>query len=475
MDIQFLDSNCAAFGNLISLLCFEMISHHHLLIFFSILLLHSASNRFLNEQYVYIGSFSNYISTWKIEENGDMIFVNNTYSGGNAAWSIAVNNLFDKFTYLFVINQISNYLGDASGSVSLFEVNDNASLELSTSVHSGCASPNFLSFSSHPLRGINMSLYVGHGCSTISMIDVSVVESKIRLSEPQQIIHFEGYTNECSNGDNSSYPHMIFPDYSSRTLAMNPNTEMTYIFVTDRNLDRIYILRVNISTGLVINENEIYNYLYIKHTDGSDSSRFGPRHLAIHAELDYMYVLCETSSQLFTLRYNRTIDIYDTFNSSNVLEVISNISSLGPSTSSVEMTAAEIQISNNGQYLYTSNRDISAPSQGRSCLTVFRINFKDGSLLFLQEIYAQGEHPRHFTIISFPSSERKVIDDVALNPHMNAVDVPEMSIMVVANKDTDSVSTFRIDSNTGLLSFTGFTVSTLPYHDEPIHVLSYRP
>ena len=138
-----------------------------------------------------------------------------------------------------------------------------------------------------------------------------------------------------------------------------------------------------------------------------------------------------------------------------VLSVIGDpISSLRLTENSSDgFTAAEIKISTNGKYLYVSNRDVSedAMSHKRSSIGVFAIDQDHGDLTVVQHKYTEGVHPRHFEIIQVGRSDT--------------------TVMVVANKDSDNLVSFFVDNESGMLSLTGFSASTQPYHDEPIFVL----
>ena len=86
-----------------------------------------------------------------------------------------------------------------------------------------------------------------------------------------------------------------------------------------------------------------------------------------------------------------------------------------------ENGGAAIRISNDGRYLYASNR-------GHNSLAVFAIDEDGSSVEMIQSISTEGDFPRDFALS------------------------PDNDYVVAANQNSDNLTLYRRDSQTGLLS-----------------------
>ncbi|CAM3739016.1 lactonase family protein [Erysipelothrix urinaevulpis] len=130
----------------------------------------------------------------------------------------------------------------------------------------------------------------------------------------------------------------------------------------------------------------------------------GPRHIAFHPTLDRLYVFAEL---------NNTVTVLDS--DFNIYQIIT---SLEHETN--QSAGAAIRISNDGKFLYASNR-------GEDSLVVYAID-ESGQLSIIQHISTFGEHPRDFDLS------------------------PDGQFLVVANRDTNNLSLYTRDQLTGLLT-----------------------
>jgi 6-phosphogluconolactonase len=159
-------------------------------------------------------------------------------------------------------------------------------------------------------------------------------------------------------------------------------------------------------------------YLYQSESDGTlklirqvqSPLGHGPRHVTFHPNHKLVYVLSELSS---------TIDIYK-FNEESInISLVQSISTL-PGDYNGENTAADIHISDSGQFLLASNR-------GHDSLAIFKI-LKDGQLSLCNICDAGGNTPRNFAVL------------------------PE-DIILIANQDSNKINVARLQEN-GDLSLT---------------------
>lgn len=129
----------------------------------------------------------------------------------------------------------------------------------------------------------------------------------------------------------------------------------------------------------------------------------GPRHIAFHPGLNRLYVFGEL---------NNTITVLD-----DSLKKYQTISTL--KNKDTESSGAAIKISNDGKYLYASNR-------GEDSIVIYEIK-ADGTLNTLDSISTFGEHPRDFSLS------------------------PDNNYLVVANRDTNNLTLYKRAKETGLL------------------------
>lgn len=137
----------------------------------------------------------------------------------------------------------------------------------------------------------------------------------------------------------------------------------------------------------------------------------GPRHLEFHPELPIMYVVGELA--------NTTVVV--SLENPEAFEVIQTLDNV-PINFQESSAGAAIRITQDGRFLYVSTRF-------HNRLTVFAVDSSKGSLSEIQRIDTQGEIPRDFNL-------NKTEDYV-----------------IVGHQDSDHLSVFERDADTGLLTF----------------------
>lgn len=143
-------------------------------------------------------------------------------------------------------------------------------------------------------------------------------------------------------------------------------------------------------------------------TDDGD----GPRHLTFHPTKNISYVTTEFTNSIIVARVNV---ITGDFNS------IQKISML-PTSSSKESFAADIHVSNDGKFLYASNR-------GHNSIATFSID-NEGKLTLINHISTEGNWPRNFAL----SKDNK--------------------FLLVANQLSNNIVVFKRDEKLGTLTKT---------------------
>lgn len=137
----------------------------------------------------------------------------------------------------------------------------------------------------------------------------------------------------------------------------------------------------------------------------------GPRHLVFHPNGHYAYLFGELSSTLIVLRYHEETGEF------SELQTISSI----PSTHQTHNGGAAIRVSEDGKFLYASNR-------GHNSIIVCEVLEDGKKIKEIQHISTEGDFPRDF----------------ALDPSSH--------FLIVANQNTDNLTLFERDSLSGRLT-----------------------
>jgi len=173
-----------------------------------------------------------------------------------------------------------------------------------------------------------------------------------------------------------------------------------------------------------LGENAVFQYRYnqdskklepdthIKFEAGS-----GPRHMAMHPDLDICYV----SNELFNTVCVAKLDASEPEKSKERLIPIQYVSTL--ENRDQVSYVSEIKLSSDAKFLYVSNR-------GDNSLAIFKV-LDDGQLERIDVVPTGGKFPRHF----------------AITPCGNAV--------MVANQDSSTLTLFSRNTETGLIKATG--------------------
>lgn len=181
-------------------------------------------------------------------------------------------------------------------------------------------------------------------------------------------------------------PHQVEFDPSGKWIA-----------VPDKGTDKVLVFAVD-TAGSVLKE--------IGHCAARETS--GPRHIAFHPQGQLAYAINELDSTVTGYRFDQH---------TGKLEPFQILSSL-PDSFTANSRASEIRISDDGRFVYASNR-------GSDTIAGFAIG-DGGRLDHIGHWSTVGKTPRFFTIL--PGNG-----------------------MLVANEDSDTVVAFDIDQHTGRL------------------------
>ena len=222
-------------------------------------------------------------------------------------------------------------------------------------------------------------------------LSVFPIKADGSLAVNTQILQHEG---KSVNEARQEKPHV-------HSVNISPDNQ--HLFVPDLGIDKVVAYDFNAKTGKV----QPSNPASIKVVAGS-----GPRHFTFHPNQKFGYVIQELNATITAFAYKN-----------GTLKQIQVVSTL-PAGFTGKNSCADIHISEDGRFLYGSNRF-------HDTLVIFEINPKTGKLTLVGEQPVNGKTPRNFSI------------------------APNGKFVLVANQDSDNITIFKRDAKTGKLETTG--------------------
>ena len=301
-------------------------------------------------------------------------------------------------THLYSANEITNFQGTGSGSVSAYSI-DRASghLTLLNTVSSEGAGPAHLSV--HPSgRFVLVANY--HG-GTVAVLPI---KASGELGVATDVHHDNGMIGSphaasapagsfAISGHDRPHAHMIQSDPAGK-----------FVMASDLGLDQIFIWKFDAENG--------------KLTPGNPASILlpsgdGPRHFTFHPSGRWFYSLQEEGSTLVTYDYDPAM---------GRLKEKQTVSTLPGGFKGTNFTS-EIMISSDAKFIYAANRL-------HDSIAWFSIS-AEGTLTLAGEEWTRGDYPRSFNID------------------------PTGNYLYSCNQRADAITTYRINRKTGALKFTG--------------------
>ncbi|OCX52431.1 3-carboxymuconate cyclase [Mucilaginibacter sp. PPCGB 2223] len=310
-----------------------------------------------------------------------------------------------KITYLNKVTGVDNpsYIAIARGNHFVYSVN-----EVGTD-RKGSVSAFAFDAASGGLKLINKQPSIGAGPCYILLdkarknafvanyaggsFTVLPINADGSLAAPSQNIQDQDHSIDKTR---QNEPHV-------HTAILSPDEK--YLMYTDLGTDKINICKYDPSAAKPLTP---ANPAFAAVTPGG-----GPRHLAFHPNGKFLYLIQEMGARIAVYDYHK-----------GQLKEIST-ASLVPDGFKGTVGAADIHISADGKFLYSTNRGDANE------LEVFAIDKSTGALTFVQRTSTLGKTPRNFTLD------------------------PTGNFLLVANQNSDDVYVFRIDKETGKLTYTG--------------------
>jgi 6-phosphogluconolactonase len=255
---------------------------------------------------------------------------------------------------LYAVNEVREYNGQKTGTVSAFSVNPRSGmLTLKNLVSSGGMGPCNIA-----IDHTGKAVFVADGAGG-SLASYRVL-SDGSLSDPVSNLHFPGHSVNPVR-QKSAYTHCT---------VISPDNR--YLVVNDLGLDRITTYRFDPSTALLTPNTAPF----FAAVPGS-----GPRNFTFHPNSRWAYSVNEMGN---------SIDVLAWESAPGRLTGLQHISTLPPNFAGQNL-AATVRVDLTGRFLYVSNR-------GANTIAVFSIDPVHGTLQQIQQISCGGETPRYFSI-----------------------------------------------------------------------------
>ncbi len=311
---------------------------------------------------------------------GKITYVNKVTGVDNPSYiAIAKDNHF-----VYSVNEVGT---DRKGSVSSFAFDAaSGSLKLINKQPSIGAGPCYILLDKKR-KNTFIANYAG---GSLTVLPINADGS---LAAPLQTIQDEGHSVDKAR---QNEPHV-------HTAILSPNEK--YLMYTDLGTDKLNICKYDPSAAKPLTPADP---AFAEVKPGT-----GPRHLVFSKNGKYLYMIKEMGAEITLFKYKK-----------GKVEQLQSFS-LVPEGFKGIVGAADIHISADGNFLYSTNRGDANE------IEVFAIDKSTGALTFVQRTSSMGKTPRNFT----------------LDPNGN--------FLLVANQNSDDVYVFRIDKESGKLTYTG--------------------
>ena len=206
-----------------------------------------------------------------------------------------------------------------------------------------------------------------------------------------EMVDFHQHSGSSVNPHRQMGPH-------PHEAVMSPDNR--FLLVPDLGLDKVFVYALDRATGK----------LTLASTTDTRPG-FGPRHMLFGKGGKFAYVLGEMSSAVAVMSYDKK---------NGKLTLVENIDTIPPQLT-VENNSAELALSNDGHFLYATNR-------GHDSVTVFKVNAANGKLTNVQNIPTRGRIPRGMSLD------------------------PDGTHLLTGNQDSGTVTVFDRNQSTGHLS-----------------------
>ncbi|MDA1190894.1 MAG: lactonase family protein [Candidatus Poribacteria bacterium] len=292
--------------------------------------------------------------------------------------------------YLYAVSEVADYNGNRSGAIAAYSIHQVSGeltyLNRESAVGTG---PCHVSVDS---TGKNV-LVANYGGGNVAVLPINTDGTVSKASE------FIQHTGGSVNPNRQKEPH-------AHSINLDPTNR--FAFVADLGLDKVMIYRFDAERGKLTPNNPPYAEVAL----GA-----GPRHFAFHPTGRFAYVINEIDCTMTAFRY-------DAEKGSLLTLQTLPTQPEGPGNGN---STADVHVSNDGRFLYGSNR-------GHDTIVIYELDPTAGTMKQVGLVSSGGKTPRNFGID------------------------PSGKFLLAANQSSDNIVVFKINQTTGVPEPTGHSV-----------------
>lgn len=335
------------------------------------------------------------IHIYRVDRSTGALTPNGLHEMGTSPSCLAINAVG---TCLYSANETDRVGESKEGTASAFAINRaDGQLTWLNTVRSGGPGPTYVSL--HPSgKFVLVANYFGGSVAVLPILENGRLGSPTDIKQdagtigPRKATHAPPGSFAFS-GHDRTHAHMIEADRSGQ-----------FVLHVDLGLDRIFVWKFDDEKGVLTSNDPPAVSL----PPGD-----GPRHFAFHPNGRWCYCLQEEGSNIVWYDYDAT---------NGRLVHRQTISSLPPGFAGSNF-CSEILVSGNGRFVYAGNRL-------HDSIGIFSVG-ATGELAYAGEEWTRGDYPRSFNFD------------------------PTGRFLYCCNQRGDNITVFRVNPNTGQLTFTG--------------------
>jgi len=340
-----------------------------------------AQNKNNRYQHLIIGTYT------KTQDNGLFVYKFDTKTGKTTFESKTEG--IKNPSYLAITNSGNNVYavgeGDKSSAYAFNFDNKNGVLNLINASETNSKGPCYVTLS----KDEKFIVTANYGGGSVSVFPINIDNS---LGQLAQLIQ---HTGSSINLSRQNIPHAHSAMFSN---------DGNKVYVADLGVDKLFVYDYNSLSDKPLNRE---SEQFIKLPDGA-----GPRHFTFNKSENRLYVL------------NELLATVAVFEKDNLAFKQIQYLSLNDGNFKGDNGAADIHLSNDGKFLYATNRG------SVNEIVIFKVNKKNGELTKIGSQSTLGKTPRNF-----------MID-------------PSNNFLLVANQNSDDIYVFKRNKKTGMLTYT---------------------
>lgn len=256
--------------------------------------------------------------------------------------------------FLFAANEIGDYQGAKSGSVTSFAIDrQTGMLRRLNTVSSRGADPCHLAVD----KGARHVLVANYSGGSVAVLPVAPDGMLAEASD------FVQHLGSSVDPQRQREPH-------AHNVVLTPDNR--FAVVSDLGLDKLLVYRYDGVNGKLKPNDPPY---------GRVKAGSGPRHIAFHPNGHFAYVISEMGNIITAFHWDGHKGEF------SEIETVPTL----PKDFKGENTTAEIAVHPSGRFLYGSNR-------GHDSIVVYAIDPAKGTLKFVEDVSTGGREPRNFAL-----------------------------------------------------------------------------